>query len=83
MDLFELHAEQADPEWLAQRDAYEKGLALYEAGQWGACCRSIYPVLSGREGNYDIPSLNLIIRASECLKLPPKTFDPIIELSSK
>jgi hypothetical protein len=38
-------------------------------------------VLSGQEGRYDIPSLNLVIRASECLKLPPKTFDPIIELT--
>jgi len=81
VDLYELHAEQATPEWLARRDAYEQALSLYEAGEWGASCRAIYPVLSGQEGRYDIPSLNLVIRASECLKLPPKMFDPIIELT--
>jgi adenylate cyclase len=83
VELCELYAEEASPEWLAHREAYESALALYEAGQWAACCKALYPLLAGQEGHYDIPSLSLARRALECLTAPPRVFDPIVELSSK
>jgi adenylate cyclase len=83
VDLYELHAEHATPDWQKKRDAYEQALALYEAGQWSACCRATYGILAGQENNYDIPSLNLVMKAVECIKSPPKQFDPIVDLTSK
>jgi adenylate cyclase len=83
VDLYELHAEAAPPEWLPWRDAYETGLALFEAGQWGAACRAIYPLLAGQEGHYDLACLHLVGRAVECLKAPPGSFDAVLELKGK
>jgi adenylate cyclase len=83
VDLHELFTHTGTPEWVVQRDAYETALALYEAGQWSACCRAIYPLLSMREGHYDISSLNLLTRAIDCLKAPPKSFDPVIDFTAK
>jgi adenylate cyclase len=83
VDLHELYTQPSTPEWVLQRDAYEKALALYEAGQWPACCRAIYPLLEMREGNHDISSLNLLTRAIECLKAPPRSFDPVIDFTAK
>ena len=83
VDLYELHAEEADSDWCARRDTYETALAEYEAGHWAACCRMIYPLLIEKEGHYDIPCLNLVSRALECLKSPPRIFDPIVDLSTK
>jgi adenylate cyclase len=83
VDLYELHAESASPEWLARRDAYESGLAQFETGQWAAACRAIYPLLAGQEGNYDIAALDLIARSIECLKSKPKAFDAVLDLSIK
>jgi adenylate cyclase len=84
VDLYELHAEQASPEWLGRRDSYEAALAQFEAGQWAACWQMLSPPLSAVEGNrYDVPSLNLAARALECLKSPPKGFDPVFEFSTK
>ncbi len=83
VDLHELCTQATTADWQVQRDAYETALALFEAGQWPACCRAIYPLLSMQEGNYDISCLNLLTRAIECLKLPPKAFDPVIDFTSK
>jgi adenylate cyclase len=84
VDLYELHAEQASPQWLSGRDCYEAALAQFEAGQWTACCKTISPPLLAVEGDhYDIPSLELAARAVECLKSPPKSFDPIVKFSGK
>ena len=83
VDLHELYAGTASAEWQAQRDAYETALALFEAGQWPACCRAIYPLLSMQEGHYDISCLNLLTRSIECLRIPPKSFDPVIEFTAK
>jgi adenylate cyclase len=82
-DLYELHAEEVQPDWLTRRDGYEQSLDLYMAGQWPACCRTLLPLLPAVEGQYDIPSLSLATRALECLKSPPKTFDPIWDLGGK
>jgi adenylate cyclase len=83
VDFYELYAETASQEWLARRDAYESALSLFESGQYGSACRSVYPLLANQEGNYDVPSLNLVTRSVEAIKNPPDRFDPIWELVSK
>ncbi len=84
VDFYELYAEQAAPEWLERRRIFEEALALYESGQWGLACSTLYPLLSAHDGtNYDVPCLNLITRAVEALKNPPTQFDGIVELSRK
>jgi len=83
VDFYELFAETASPEWLARRDAFEEALGLYEAAQFGNACRVVHPLLSNQEGNYDVPSLNLVVRAAEAIKNPPDKFDGVFELSSK
>jgi adenylate cyclase len=83
VDLHELHAEQATPEWLAHRDTYETGLVQYESGLWAEACRTLYPLLAGQQGNFDLPTLALVGRSIECLKAVPAAFDPVVELSSK
>jgi adenylate cyclase len=81
VDLYELHAESAAPEWQAWRDGYEKGLAMYEAGDWRGSCRALYPLLP--QETPDVPCLALMNRALEALLAPPEHFDGIIELRSK
>jgi adenylate cyclase len=83
VDLYELHAECATPEWGQRRDVYEKALALFESGDWARTCQTIYPLLSGQSSNYDIPSLDLVSRSTVCLKDPPEEFDPVLDLKSK
>jgi adenylate cyclase len=83
VDLYELHAESASPTWQARRDVYEQALALYEAANWPAACQALYPLLTDPEGQYDVPSLNLLTRAVEAIKSPPEHFDGVVELSSK
>lgn len=88
--LFELHSNQPDNAWIAQRDAYEESLKLYEAGQFAEACRAIYPllepdkaVLAAVTEELDVPSLTLVGRAVECLKSPPDQFDPVFEFGGK
>jgi adenylate cyclase len=83
VDLYELRPETAVPEWLSRRDAYEKALALFEAGQWHQAYQAVSPLLAGQTGSLDVPSLELAAWALECLKTPPANFDPILELKSK
>jgi hypothetical protein len=83
VELYELKAESVTPEWLEWRDTYENALTLFEAGKWVECCRSIYPLLQEGQSNFDLPCLNLISRALDCLKAPPKVFDPVVDLTSK
>jgi adenylate cyclase len=82
VDLHELHAAEPDDGWLARRDAYESGLALYESGRWRDACRTLYPLLDGG-GHDDPPTLLLIGRSIECLRAPHRPFDPVIELEHK
>jgi adenylate cyclase len=79
--LYELHAEQATPEWLSRRQMYEDGLARYEAGDWSGACRAIYPLLD--QEKHDVPSLTLIGLAINALRKPPESFDPVLDLCSK
>ncbi|HZY89858.1 MAG TPA: adenylate/guanylate cyclase domain-containing protein [Gemmataceae bacterium] len=82
VDLYELHAEGAAPEWQAWRDGYEKGLALFEAGDWRGAYRTLHP-LSLNQETPDLPCLILMGRAIDAMRSPPEYFDGIIELSSK
>ena len=83
VDFYELFAERASEEWLARRNAYEEALKLFEGGQFGLSCRAVYPLLANQEGQYDVPSLNLVTRAVEYIKAPPAEFDGVMELTSK
>lgn len=83
VELHELHAEAASPDWQHRRESYEQALALYEAGKWSEASQAVFPILTGSGGAYDLPSLTLLGRAVECLKAPPASFDPILELKSK
>jgi adenylate cyclase len=83
VELHELHAESASPEWRWRCESYEQALALYEAGRWSDASEAVFPILTGNGGAYDLPSLTLLGRAVECLKAPPASFDAILELKSK
>ena len=83
VDLFELHATELEPDWQFRRDLYESALSLYESSRWTEACRTLYPMLAGQEGRYDLPTLSLIGRAIECLKSSPSEFDPVIDLTDK
>lgn len=83
VDLYELHAESASPEWTARRDAYETALGLFEKGEWAAATHAVNSILAGQADNYDIPSLDLIARCVELIKRPPEAFDPVMELHFK
>jgi adenylate cyclase len=83
VELHELHAQTASPEWLSRRESYERALALYEAGKWSEAAQTVFPILTGGSGGYDLPGLTLLGRAVECLKSPPASFDPVLELKSK
>lgn len=82
VDLVEL-AVHPSPEWNARRETFEAALAHYEAGRWSECCQTIYPLLSDPSGHYDVPSLGLLSRAVECMKLSPKQFDPVVVFAYK
>lgn len=83
VDLYELHGTNPEPEWLKRRDIYERALQQYEARQWAEVCQTLYPLLNSRDGSYDLPSLDLISRAVDCLRNPHAPFDPAWELKSK
>ncbi|MCS6976946.1 MAG: hypothetical protein NZM31_08075, partial [Gemmatales bacterium] len=83
VELFELHGTHPDADWLKRRDIYERALQQYEAGQWAEVCQTLYPLLGSRDGKYDLPSLDLISRAVECLRNPNAPFDPAWELKAK
>jgi adenylate cyclase len=83
--LYELKGERPSDEWRYLRDTYEKGLALYEAGEWSRACQVVAPLLpsAGDGEKYDIPTLKLLRRAWECLEIRPDPFVPILDVSTK
>jgi hypothetical protein len=87
VDLYELYSEDAADEWLAHRDAYEQGLALFEAGEWSQAYRVISPLLSQRceSAPDDVPSLALLGRTIHCMqnKLSPQAFNPVVDFTQK
>jgi adenylate cyclase len=83
VELHELHALSPSPDWQRRRESYEQALTLYEAGRWSEATQAVVPLLTLSGGTYDLPSLTLMARAVECLKAPPASFDPVLELKSK
>jgi adenylate cyclase len=83
VELYQLYGVTADSTWTSRRDAYELGLAHYEAGRWADACTTLYPLLAGGRGVYDLPSLSLVGRCIDCLKSPSRPFDPIFEFEHK
>jgi adenylate cyclase len=83
VELYQLYGVTADATWTARRDAYELGLSHYEAGRWADACTTLYPLLAGGRGVYDLPSLSLVGRCIDCLKAPSRPFDPIFEFDHK
>jgi adenylate cyclase len=65
VDLHELHPSPPDLAWRSRRDTYEQGLRHFEAGEMPAACREFHALLSGQEGQYDLPTLGLLGRAIE------------------
>jgi adenylate cyclase len=83
VDLYELFGEDATIEWCSRRDAYEAALALYADGRWGEAAQVLRPLVGDHDGHFDVPSLNLLRRAVECLRSPPDSFDPVVDLQRK
>ncbi len=87
IELHELHAKHADPEWCQRRDAYEAALARYEEARWSEACQALVPLLPRRAeaqaAAYDVPTLTLLATALECLRARPAQFDPVMTLASK
>jgi adenylate cyclase len=83
VDLYELHAGQPSSDWCRFRDAYEAGLRAFESRQWLEAYSSLNSLLTGQGKDLDLPTLSLIGRCVECLKAPPTSFDPVIELGHK
>lgn len=84
--LHEVRGEGADQEWMAQREAYERALGMYEAGQWSRACETLMLLVgaaSDHEQQYDVPTLKLMRRSWECLEARPERFEPIIEATAK
>ena len=83
VDLYELYGEEAAPEWCSRRDAYEAALGLYTEARWAEAAQALRPLVGDQDGHFDVPSLNLLRRAVECLRSPPDTFDPVVDLLRK
>jgi adenylate cyclase len=83
VDLFELSSEPPSAEWIARRDAFESALQHYEARRFAEACQALYPLLAQRSGQYDVPTLNLLSRAVECLKSQPDPFSPVMDFPHK
>jgi adenylate cyclase len=83
IELHELFAENAPPEWFERRDIYETALGHFERSEWSAACRELYRLVVHQEGHYDKPALELLERAIGCLKSNPGTFDPTITVPMK
>jgi adenylate cyclase len=83
--LYELHGENAVPEWTALRDCYEAAFALFEERRWAEACEKLRPLVEGDDtlGRCDNPVQRLWQRAKEYAAKPPAAFDPVVELSSR
>jgi adenylate cyclase len=82
VEVFELYPGEPTPEWRALRDVFEKALAHFEAREWSEACGMLAGLLStGSE--YDIPSLQLLSRAVDCLRSRPEPFDPAMTIQKQ
>ncbi len=83
VDLHELYAETAAPDWFAARDAYQTALSLFEAHRLSEACTALFPLLEDAERRHDTPALTLAARAVEARRSPLSRFDPVVTLESK
>jgi adenylate cyclase len=82
VEVYELYPGAPSTSWLAMRDAYEKALAHFEAREWSEACGLLAGILS-QGPEYDIPSLQLLSRAVECLRSRPEPFDPALTIQKQ
>jgi adenylate cyclase len=80
--VYELFPGQPDPAWNQRRDEFERALVHFERQEWGAACQILAGLLSRGDG-YDLPSLQLLSRAVECLRSRPESFDPAITIQKQ
>jgi adenylate cyclase len=83
VELFELVTEGHSSELQLRNQAYETALGHYEKAEFSETCQTLFPLLVGRDGKYDPPSLNLAALAMNCIKNKPKQFDSVFELDAK
>jgi len=79
IDVFELYPGEPPPEWCHRRDGLEQALVHFEAGRWSEACRLLAALLTS-DGDYDVPSLQLLSRSVECLRSNPESFDPSLTI---
>ena len=82
VEVYELYAGAPPTGWLAMRDTYEQALAHFEAREWSEACGLLAGILS-QGPEYDIPSLQLLSRAVECLRSRPEPFDPAMTIQKQ
>ncbi len=83
VNLYELYAESAPSDWVARTQGYEDALKRFEESRWPEACRILTRLIEQQEAPYDIPCLDLVMRALQCVKSPPEKFDPVMELQTK
>jgi adenylate cyclase len=82
VDVYELFPGEPPPGWYLRRDAFEQALEHYERREWTEACRLLAGLLSVG-GDYDLPSLQLLGRAVECLRSRPDPFDPALSIDKQ
>ena len=80
--VYELFPGQPDAAWNERRDSFEQALAHFERSEWGEACQLLAGLLSRGDG-YDLPSLQLLSRAVECLRSRPDPFDPAMTIQKQ
>jgi len=82
IEVFELYPGDPPPEWCDRRDGFELALAHFEGGRWSEACRLLAALLTA-DGDYDVPSLQLLSRSVECLRSNPASFDPSLTIQKQ
>ena len=83
IELYELAGSIASESWLERQKVYETALEHYEHKRFAECCRELYKILSGAQGDYDVPSLTLVGAAIQKLRGRGEEFDPVFDQGSK
>ncbi|MFN0146345.1 MAG: adenylate/guanylate cyclase domain-containing protein [Dehalococcoidia bacterium] len=81
-DIYELHTGEAAAGWFETRDVFERALSHFERREWSEACQLLAGILRS-EGGYDVPSLQLLSRAVECLRSNPEPFDPAMTIQKQ
>jgi adenylate cyclase len=82
VELFELSVAPPDPLWLARREAYERALECYEAGDCSAAAAALQPLATGA-GCDDHPAQMLLAKVGAQAKYAPASFDSVFDLQAK